>query len=120
MNNFIQFEFGNQHKKRIEEWYSSILPNSKVFAKTRTYEVALSMVQSGRGVALVPALAARLGGEKLDFDVNLYKTNLPPFYRLISLIISGDDDILIMKFASRIKLALPKINDVPPILESLE
>ena len=37
---------------------------------------------------------------------------LPPFYRLISLIISGDDDILIMKFASRIKLALPKINDV--------
>ena len=29
------------------------------------------MVQSGEGVALVPALAARLGGEKLDFDVNL-------------------------------------------------
>ena len=49
----------------------------EVFAKTRTYEVALSMVQSGRGVAVVPALAARLGGKNIDFDVNLYRTNLP-------------------------------------------
>ena len=64
LNNIIQFEFGNQHKKRIEDWFTSVLPNSRVFAKTRTYEVALSMVQSGRGVAIVPALAARLGGKK--------------------------------------------------------
>ena len=68
LNNIIQFEFGNQHKKRIEEWFTSVLPDSRVFAKTRTYEVALSMVQSGRGVAVVPALAARLGGKKIDFD----------------------------------------------------
>ena len=45
---------------------------------------------------------------------------LPPFYRLISLIISGKDENLIMKFATNIKTKLPKINDVPPILESLE
>jgi primosomal protein N' (replication factor Y) len=37
---------------------------------------------------------------------------LPPFYRLISLIISGDNEILIMKFAVAIKLKLPKINNV--------
>ena len=67
LNNIIQFEFGNQHKKRIEEWFTSVLPDSRVFAKTRTYEVALSMVQSGRGVAIVPALAARLGGKKNRF-----------------------------------------------------
>ena len=37
---------------------------------------------------------------------------LPPFYRLISLIISGDNEILIMKFAIAIKLKLPKINKI--------
>ena len=37
---------------------------------------------------------------------------LPPFYRLISLIISGKDELLIMRFASNIKLKLPKMNQV--------
>ena len=37
---------------------------------------------------------------------------LPPFYRLISLIISGNNELLIMKFATNIKLKLPKINQV--------
>jgi len=37
---------------------------------------------------------------------------LPPFYRLISLIISGKNETLIMKFATNIKLKLPKINQV--------
>jgi len=37
---------------------------------------------------------------------------LPPFYRLISLIISGKNESLIMKFALNIKLKLPKINEV--------
>ena len=124
LNNIIQFEFGNQHKKRIEEWFTSVLPDSRVFAKTRTYEVALSMVQSGRGVAVVPALAARLGGKKLDFDVNLYKTNLPQ-RKIISLIPS--QYVRIEPYKSFINalvetgknMKLPKTYDVPPILESL-
>jgi len=37
---------------------------------------------------------------------------LPPFYRLISLIISGSNELLIMKFAMNIKSKLPKINEV--------
>jgi len=37
---------------------------------------------------------------------------LPPFYRLISLIISGKDELLIMKFAIDVKSKLPKINKV--------
>ena len=37
---------------------------------------------------------------------------LPPFYRLISLIISGKSESLIMKFAINIKSTLPKINEV--------
>ena len=37
---------------------------------------------------------------------------LPPFYRLISLIISGKNEPLIMKFAMNIKSQLPKMNGV--------
>ena len=37
---------------------------------------------------------------------------LPPFYRLISIIISGKNELLIMKFATDIKSKLPKINKV--------
>ena len=37
---------------------------------------------------------------------------LPPFYRLISLIVSGKNESLIMKFALSIKLKIPKIDDV--------
>jgi len=125
LNNFIQFEFGNKHKKRIEEWFINILPNSKIFAKTRTYEVALSMVQSGRGVAVVPALAAKLGGQKVDFDVNLYRTNLPE-RNIISLIPSQyyrvepyRTFIESLEEAGK-KMKLPKIYNVPPILETLE
>ena len=37
---------------------------------------------------------------------------LPPFYRLISLIISGRNESLIMNFATKIKVKLPKIKEV--------
>ena len=37
---------------------------------------------------------------------------LPPFYRLISLIILGNNESLIMRSAVSIKLKLPKINGV--------
>ena len=37
---------------------------------------------------------------------------LPPFYRLISLIISGKNETIIMKFAKSIKSKLPQINEV--------
>lgn len=75
VNSTIQFNFGNQHKRRIEEWYQRVLPHYRVVAQSRTYEVALSMVQDGLGVAVVPALTAVVGPHKA-FDVTLYQTSL--------------------------------------------
>ena len=40
------------------------------------------------------------------------KKKLPPFYRLISLIISGKNEILIMKFALGIKSKLPQVKNI--------
>ena len=48
---------------------------------------------------------------------------LPPFYRLISLIISGNNEDLIMNFAMKVKLKIPKINHVSvlgPVLAPIE
>ena len=71
LNRAIQFNFGNQHTQRVEEWYRRVLPRHEIVGQCRTYEVALAMVEAGLGVALVPALATQLAGRPL-FDVNLY------------------------------------------------
>ncbi|MCE2475625.1 MAG: LysR family transcriptional regulator [Alphaproteobacteria bacterium] len=75
LNRTIRFEYGNQHKRRIDEWYKGVLPKARAEATTRTYEVALSMVQAGLGVAVVPALAAEIGPGH-GFRVDLYRTQL--------------------------------------------
>jgi primosomal protein N' (replication factor Y) len=51
--------------------------------------------------------------EFLQKELSLRKNKkLPPFYRLVSLIISGKSEDLIMKFAINIKSKIPKINEV--------
>ena len=37
---------------------------------------------------------------------------LPPFYRLVSLIISGKNELLVMRFATNVKSNLPQMNEV--------
>ena len=75
LNNCIQFSFGTQHTQRMAEWYRHVLPRHRVISQTRTYDMALSMVQAGVGVALVPALTALLGRDN-PFAVKLYRTDL--------------------------------------------
>jgi LysR family transcriptional regulator, transcription activator of glutamate synthase operon len=67
----IQFNFGNAHNQRVEDWYRRVLPRHEVIATCRTYEAALAMVEAGLGVALVPLMTAQLRG-RLLFDVDLY------------------------------------------------
>ena len=55
------FEFGSQHKKRIDSWFEKNLGDINVLANTRSYEVALSMVEAGLGVVVLPALTAVVG-----------------------------------------------------------
>src|SRR5262249_18363078 len=76
LNSTVHFSFGTQHALRMEQWYRRVLPHYRVVAQTRTYDMALSLVESGAGVAVVPALAARLGDENL-FHVDLYRPDMP-------------------------------------------
>ncbi len=123
VNSTIQFNFGNQHKKRIEEWYQHVLPHYRVVAQSRTYEVALSLVQDGLGVAVVPALTAVTGPGRM-FDVTLYQTSLPD--REIAAFMPSQY-VSVEPYASFLdvlretgkSVALPPIESMPPLLHAL-
>ena len=123
VNSTIQFNFGNQHKKRIEEWYRHVLPHYRVVAQSRTYEVALSMVQEGLGVAVVPALTAAVGPGR-TFDVTLYRTGLPD-REIAAFILS--QYVSVEPFASFLGVLretgggveLPPLEDMPLLLRAL-
>ncbi|QJE73299.1 LysR family transcriptional regulator [Aerophototrophica crusticola] len=120
LNNCIQFNFGNQRSRRVEQWYRDYLPRHRVLCQTRTYEVALSMVEAGAGVALVPALAAKLGPH-LDHAVNLYRVPMPE-RRLVALAPPQNLRVdVYSRFLAILKKAagqvtLPDVRDMPPFL----
>jgi DNA-binding transcriptional LysR family regulator len=66
LNSCIQFHFGTPHTLRIAQWYEQVLPEHRVVAHCRTYEVALGLVHAGFGVCLLPALTAFLVEGALD------------------------------------------------------
>ena len=118
----ILFEFGSQHKKRIDSWFEKNLGDINVFANTRSYEVALSMVEAGLGVVVLPALTAVIGSGQV-YNVNLYETEIMQ-RRLVSLtpnqfskVEPSKSFIKCLVEAGNV-LNLPKINKIPPILKN--
>ena len=122
LSSSIVFEFGSQHKKRIEDWFQKNLNTKKIIAHTRSYEVALSMVEAELGVVVLPALTAMIGFGK-SYDVNLYQTDLLD-RRLVSLTPKQYETLEPVKsFISCLvkagkKLDLPKVKPTPDILKN--
>jgi DNA-binding transcriptional LysR family regulator len=73
----IQFNFGTQRSRQLEQWHQRNLPKHCVIAHCRSYETAISMVRAGFGVCVLPALAALDCADSIS-GVTLYATNLPP------------------------------------------
>ena len=123
LSSSIVFEFGSQHKKRIEDWFKKNLNIKKIIAHTRSYEVALSMVEAELGVVVLPALTAMIGFGK-SYNVNLYKTDLLN-RRLVSLTPKQNENIEPVKsFISCLaqagkKLNLPEVKTAPNIFKSV-
>lgn len=122
LNRTIQFNFGNLHNQRVDEWYRRVLPRHQVTACCRTYESALAMVQAGLGVALVPQLCTQLGG-KAVYDVDLYAVPelerpivalIPPQYRRTQPFAAFLD--CLRRTAEGVKL--PTVRPTPPFLEA--
>ncbi len=75
LNNVITFVYGTQHQKRIEAWYETVLPDHRIVARCRSFEVAVAMVRAGLGVCLAPALSCFAGAALLG-GIRLYEAGL--------------------------------------------
>ncbi len=79
LNSVIQFTFGSAYQLRISGWYQHFLPHHRVVSRVRSYEMALAMVQARRGVAIVPALSARVNAcGRLRGDALRYRHGTAP------------------------------------------
>ncbi len=124
VNRCIQFNFGTQHTKRVAQWYRQVLPRHRLVAQSRTYEMALSMVEAGVGVALVPALSLRVG-KSYPFEVSTFLTDLPE-RRIVALM--PTQYVRVQPYTSFLKALqqsgenarLPDIGAVPPFLSPSE
>lgn len=76
LNRSVHFIFGTQHAKRVEDWYDQMMPDHRVVAQCRSFELAISLVRAGSGICLAPALATLAGEEPLK-GVRRYQVNAP-------------------------------------------
>ena len=85
LNNAIHFVYGTQHQKRIEGWYQASVPNHRVFARCRSFEVAVAMVRTGLGICIAPALSC-FAGEAVLPGIRLYDVALDIPRSLVALV----------------------------------
>jgi DNA-binding transcriptional LysR family regulator len=121
LNRSIQFIFGTQHAKRVADWYDHMLPEHRVVAQCRSFEVALGLVRAGSGICLAPALSTVSGGTSLD-GVKLYRINAEA-RRIVALVASQYrrqepyQSLIDALQAAGSGLVLPTIRPTPPFLD---
>lgn len=76
LNQVVQFVFGSPHAKQTENWFDEMLPDHRVIAQCRSFEVAIRLVRAELGVCLAPALSTIAGAQPLD-GVKLYQVAMP-------------------------------------------
>jgi DNA-binding transcriptional LysR family regulator len=123
LNSAIQFVYGTQHQKRIEEWYEGALPDHRVVAQCRSFEVAVAMVRAGLGVCLAPALSCFTADTVLG-GIRLYEVALDIPRPLVALVpsqyrhlapYSALIDMLREVATDQVR---PKVGPAPPFLRS--
>ena len=123
LNRSIQFIFGTTHAKRVEDWYDEMLPDHRVAAQSRSFELAVSLVRTGVGVCLAPALSTAMGSGAPE-GVRLYRISAEP-RRIVALVPSQYRRLepystmidTLQEIGAR--SALPPILPTPPFLEQL-
>jgi len=77
LNRSIQFVFGNQHSRRVQEWFDRVLPGNRLIARARSFELAAELVRGGVGVSIVPLLSVVQGGQ-LQKGIRVYTVDIEP------------------------------------------
>lgn len=73
----IMVDFGQAYHDLVSGWYRRIIPDHQEVARCRTHELALTMVEAGLGMAIVPMLSTQVNG-RVVFDVDLFELPLEP------------------------------------------
>ena len=76
MRRTIQFAFGNQHSKRLQNWFDQVAPGNRTVARARSFELVVEMVRGGLGICVAPALSAAPDAVALS-GVRVYQLSLP-------------------------------------------
>lgn len=117
----IQFIFGTHHAKRVADWYDQMLPEHRVVAQCRSFEVAIGLVRAGSGICLAPALSTVSGSTSLD-SVRLYRISTDA-RRIVALVASQYRrqepyaTLIDTLQAAGEAVALPGIRPTPPFLD---
>lgn len=73
----IMVDLGSTYQGLVGGWYRRIIPDYEEVARCRTHELALTMVEAGLGMAIVPMLSTQVNG-RMVFDVDLFELPLEP------------------------------------------
>lgn len=121
LNSTIQFVFGTQHDRRIEDWYDEMLPRHRIVAQCRSFDLAIGLVRAGTGVCIAPALSAVMDGNGAR-GLRLYRVNSAA-RNIVALVPTQSRSIepystlldLLQKIGTTAKM--PAILPVPPFLD---
>ncbi len=71
----VQFSFGNQHARSVEAWFARVLPESRLHARVRSYDLVIDFVCAGLGIGVVPSLCLAGSDPRLP-ALRLFATDL--------------------------------------------
>lgn len=77
LRSVIMVDFGSPFQELLSGWYRKVVPDYREVARCRTHELALSMVEAGLGVAIVPMFSTQLNGRQV-FDVDIFSLPIEP------------------------------------------
>lgn len=116
----VQFSFGNQHARSVEAWFARILPDARLHARVRSYDLVIDFICAGLGVGVVPALCLA-GDDPRLAALRLHATDLPP-RRIVAMIPTqyrrhaAYARLLQRMQAAARDTALPPIGPMPPFI----
>lgn len=120
LNTTLQFVFGSQHSRRVQDWYDQVLPANRGLARLRNFETMIEMTRAGLGVCIVPALSFAEGGLRTE-GLRLYHTGLEA-RRIVALFPSQYQSVapygamIAALAAAGADMALPAIDAAPPFI----
>lgn len=120
LNTTLQFVFGSQHSRRVQDWYDQVLPDNRSLARVRNFETMIEMTRAGLGICIAPALSFAEGGLRTE-GLRLYHTGLEA-RRIVALFPSQYQSVapygamIAALAAAGADMALPVAAPAPPFI----